>query len=426
MSVRWLIRMPDKPAAEWSWLETGGPLPGETVQGDLAQLFAAVAAAPGHPVTLLLPSDRVLTMPVAVPVRQQRQMQQAFPFLVEENLAGEVEHCHVVAGLRIDARRLQLAAVDRRWFAALLAELRAGGIDPVTVSSEALVLTAPERGVVLLLDGAASLLATADGQTLMFDQADAAALPGGMPAGEGGNARILLGMQGDVVAARALESEWLAAGAQQVAIDEAPRERLAILAEELARRAPVNLRQGEFAHAGETTFSLGFDWRPLAWMAACWAVLALGYQAAVGITHDRAARAVHEAQVTLYRQVFPGAKNVPNPRAQMTNQLRSGGGGASFTALVAQTSETLAALEKTGVSPAGETHYRPRTLAWDAEQGQLRVDIVARGLEDLERLRQALEKRGLAVDIGSGVSQDGGYKARLNIAPAAPLAGGVP
>lgn len=415
---RLLVCAPDLPGNDWQWFVPGDP---GVARGDLAQLAAARAALPALPPVLLLPAARVLTVAVTVPVRQQRQMQPAFPFLVEENLAGDIEQCHVVAGMRIDPQRLQLVAVERAFLASVLASLRSVGIDPPVVTSEALALSVPPQGATFLLDGENSLLATADGQTLAFAQADATTIAGMMVFGEGDRIEIRCGRHGDALAARAVENELLAASPTlQVAVDEVPVERLQLLADAIATRMPVNLRQGAFAAAGEASFSLGFDWRPLAWLAACWVVLALAYQVAVGISHARAAASVHAAQVALYRQVFPGAKNVPHPRAQMEGQLRGAGGGASFTALVAQTSETLAALAG---KDAGR--YAPRTISWDAQQGELHVDIVARGLEDIEQLRSALQQRGLAVDVGSGVSQAGGYKARLNIGMPATVAGGA-
>lgn len=411
MSALWLVQAPEQPTADavWAWTLAGAGATGSVARGDLQELAASLVTARERKVVVLLPTSAVLTAPVTAPLRQQRQLQQALPFLLEENLAGNVEDCHVVAGMRLDAQRLQLVAVDRDLLRTLLDVLHSVGIDPAIVSSEALALALPERGVTILLDGEASLLATSEGQTLAFDQADALAVVSTLAINAGDAVRIVLGAHGDSVVARTVESELLMAEVPpQVLFEETPADRLTVFAVSVHNRLPVNLRQGSFAHVDATAFSLGFDWRPLAWLAASWAVLALGYQLAVGITHSRAAAAVQEAQVALYRQVFPGAKNVPHPRAQLEGQLRGvAGGGTSFTELVASTSEAIAA--------AGAGRYTPRSLAWDAAQGQLRIDIVAHSLEDLEQLRRDLEQRGLRVDIGSGVSQEGGYKARMNV-----------
>lgn len=399
--------------ARWSWLATDSDL---VQHGDLAALAAAVTAGPARAVTVLVPAARVIAVPVTVPLRQQRHMLQALPFLLEENLASEIDHLHVVAGARLDDQKLQALAIDRRWLAELIALLAGVGIAPAVISSDALALPLPAapggRAVTLLLDGHDSVLATSDGHTLGFDQADAPVIAATLALGSADVAQVLVGTQGDALVVSALESEWqLGDAGPKLLISEMPRERLTILADAVTAKVPVNLRQGAFAATDESLFALGFDWRPLAWLAASWAVLALGYQMAVGVIHHRAADSVQQAQVALYRQIFPGSVKVELPRRQMENQLRNSGGGGSFPMLVAHTSAGLAALD----ANAADRHYTPRTLAWDAEQGQLRVDIVARSLEDLEKLRMDLERRGLTVDIGSGVSQDGGYKARMNV-----------
>ena len=41
------------------------------------------------------------------------------------------------------------------------------------------------------------------------------------------------------------------------------------------------------------------------------------------------------------------------------------------------------------------------------------IELVRAGCSD--RLRSALEQRGLRVDIGAGIAQDGGYRARMNV-----------
>lgn len=422
MSKVWLIRVPEQPGNEaiWEWLAADSA--GSSVaRGSLAQCASALATGTGarrQPVIALLPAARLLVSPVNAPARQQRQLQKALPFLLEENIASDIERLHVVAGLRLDSTRLQVLAIEREWLAALLGLMQQAGIDPDIVTSEALALPLPARGITgmtMLLDGEHSLLSSSEGHALGFDERDAALVADTLRLDAASEVRILLGTEGSSVTASSVESALTAReAAPQVAIDTQTHHRLAFAAQACAAapaRLPANLRQGIFAPAGSNSFlAPGFDWHPLAWLAASWAVLALGYQLAVGISYARAADDVRAAQVALYRQVFPGSSNVPSPRRQMEGQINSNaGGGTSFVSLVAQTSEALVALD------AGSGRFTPRNLGWDGAHGQLRVDIVARSLDDLEQLRQALQTRGLLVDIGAGVAQDGGYKARMNV-----------
>ncbi len=415
MSKAWLFRPTGASAgAAWEWIDAS--ISDASVQrGSVDELAAAVAAAPRRQLlVLLLPAAEVLAAPVTVPVRQHRQLLQALPFLLEENLAGEVERLHVVAGRRIDGERLQVLAVDRQYLKDLLDTLLAAGIDPDIVTSEALALAVPREGATWLLDGDESVLAGGDGTVVPFAAADAAVLAEGVASGRFARLRLLSGCTEDALAIGNLESALGSAEAPpELDVVEGGRHRLAWMAADDLSLAPVNLRQGAFVRTGGNTLSLGFDWRPLAWLAACWAVLAIGYQVALGITQSRAADSLQQAQVELYRSIFPAAANVPRPRVQMEGQLRSGAAsGASFVALVARTSEALASLDKDGAS------YKPQNINWDGAHAQLRIDIVARNLDDLDRLRQALEQKGLMVDLGAGVAQQDGYKARMNISAA--------
>jgi general secretion pathway protein L len=413
-SRHWLLRVPEalSAAAGWQWCNAMDAA-ANTGSGSLEEFAQAYASVPRMPVVVLVPASFVLAVSVNVPQRQQRQMLAALPFLLEENVAADIEQLHVVAGVRIDAQRLQALAIERRLFAELLALLQSAGIDPEIVTLDALAL--PQAGMVFL-DGDRSLLREADGGALVFDAQDAGVIlnnVAGWPAG----LRIACARDTDLAAARSIEADALAIEpAASVQFDEAPLPLLHLLAAQDGdawARIP-NLRQAEFTRRGAGEFSLGFDWRPLAWLAACLAVVGLGYQLALGMSYSRAADATREAQVALYKQVFPGSNNVPAPRKQMQGQIENGNvRGGVFVGLVARTAEGFASV---GGGAAG---YRPGNLAWDAAQRQLRIDVLARSLEDLDRLRAALEQRGLSVDIGAGIAQDGGYKARMNVAEGA-------
>jgi len=409
-SRHWLLQVPESllPDAVWAWrnaAEAGAAVG----RGGLDEFAQACAALPRMPVVVLLPASFALCVAVTVPQRQQRQMLAALPFLLEENVAADIEQLHVVAGVRIDAQRLQALAVERRVLAEVLATLQAAGIDPEIVTLDALAL--PQAGMVFL-DGGHSLLREPEGGALAFDAQDAGVILEGIAAWPAG-LRIACAQESGLAAARSVEADALAVDPPvAVQVDDAPCALLDLLAEQAAdawARVP-NLRQGEFARRGAGEFSLGFDWRPLAWLAACLAVVALGYQLALGMSYSRAAEATRQAQVALYKQVFPGSNNVPAPRQQMQGQIEAGSvRGGVFVGLVARTAEGFASV---GGDAAG---YRPGNLAWDATQRQLRIDVLARSLEDLDRLRSALEQRGLSVDIGAGIAQDGGYKARMNV-----------
>lgn len=408
----WLVRVPDRPDAELHWVQVsaGRAVP---ASGTMSSFAAATRAAQGSgPVVALLPASAALVTAVSPPVRNARQLQQALPFLIEENLATDIDLMQIVAGRWLHDGRLQVVAVTRERVSAALAAFRAEGVDPDVLSVDGLLLPLPARGAILYLDGAHSLLASTDGAVLQLDEADAGVVLSSLSPVAGDELDIRVASDASLPVAHVLAASppdgW------RVTLHEEPVPLLALLASgPLGTRLQqaANLRQGVFASKANNTLDIGFDWRPLAWMAALWAVVALGYQVAVGVSNGRAADAVREETVALYRQLFPGASQVPDPRRQMQGRIAGAAGDSNpFVRLVAEASAAMSELDD------GNGRYATRSLGWEQAQAQLRLDVVARTLEDVEQLRQRLETRGLRVEVGAGVSQDGGYKARINLA----------
>lgn len=408
----WLVRVPDTPGTELRWVQVTAT---GAVHGDglMSSFAAALHASPVRgPVVVLLPVSDALITTVSAPVRNARQLQQALPFLIEENLATDIDQMQVVAGPVMIGGRLQVIAVSRERIAGVLAAFQADGIEPDVLTVDGLLLPLPASGALLYLDGINSLLASAGGAVLGLHEADAGIVLSALPAAADGELDIRVASDASVLSARAFEAAPPPC-CDRVLLDETPVELLSLLASgkfsTRLLRVP-NLRQGVFAKKTGRTLDVGFDWQPLAWIAALWAVVALGYHLAVGIAHGRAADAVRTESVALYRQLFPGESQVPDPRRQMQGRISAvAGGGNAFAQLVAETSAVVAELD------GGTGRYTTRSLGWEQAQGQLRLDVVARSLEDIEQLRQRLEARGLRVEVGAGVSQEGGYRARINL-----------
>lgn len=406
----WLVRVPTDPGQGLRWLHATA---GNVGEGTLSSFAAALRESSLRgPVVLLLPASGALVSTVSSPVRNARQLQQALPFLVEENLAVDIDLMHVVPGPRMASGDLQFVAVARESVERLLNAFQAEGVDPDVLTVDALLLPIAADGALLFLDGADSLFVSSAGVALQLDESDAETILGALPGHSFGALDIRIGRERSVVAGRAVEAS-LAGGGVTVALHTEPVDLLTLLASGNVvgrlQRAP-NLRAGPYAHQGGATLALDFDWRPLAWMAMAWVLVTVGYQFAVGIACGRAADAARAESVALYRQYFPGAAQVVDPRRQMQGLIASAASGdGGFVKQVAEVSAVMAELD------GGGGRYVTRALGWEQAQGQLRMDIIARSLDDVEQLRQRLEARGLIVEVGAGVSQEGGYKARLNL-----------
>jgi len=67
------------------------------------------------------------------------------------------------------------------------------------------------------------------------------------------------------------------------------------------------------------------------------------------------------------------------------------------------------------------TELNPATsvmsLSYTDERDELAADLMIPGYEELDRLKQSLDAKGLAVDITSAEQQERGVRARLRISP---------
>jgi general secretion pathway protein L len=71
-------------------------------------------------VTVLLPGELAILNCVQLPARSQRQALQALPFVVEEQLADDIEKVHLSVGHRLDDGRWPVLVVDLAIMASLM------------------------------------------------------------------------------------------------------------------------------------------------------------------------------------------------------------------------------------------------------------------------------------------------------------------
>ena len=89
----------------------------------LGALKDAAAMAVGKQVIVLVPGTDVILTSVTVPTRNRNRMAAAVPYLLEEQLAADVDESHFALGERDAEGRVAVAVVSRArmdaWLAAL-------------------------------------------------------------------------------------------------------------------------------------------------------------------------------------------------------------------------------------------------------------------------------------------------------------------
>jgi len=403
-----IIQLRDGIAPRWMVCNDGGQVLVNTVSGELAQ---AAPLATGRRVAVIVPSGDVLVAESDAPARSAAKLAQVVPFALEERVADEIEHLHFAIGERAANGRVPVLVVARARVDAWLAELRAAGIQPQAIYSEATLLPAMPGQLIGLLDGNDLVLRPADGPPLV------------MPARSIADAfEMALATQMSPVAGLeppplglllyAGSEEWQA-HEQEV---DALRERftgvkvqllnsgsLSVLAPAAASADAINLLQGSLAVASPLQQSWK-SWRVAAVLAASLLFLHLGSRY-VELSRLRKTEAALDAGIQdAFRAAMPGQTNAINARKRVEKrvvEVRSGGGGALLPALSAVANARSAA-------PAATIQ------GFKFQDGALDLLLTAPDAASVDAIGQQLRAAGWQTELGGSASGDS-YRGRLQI-----------
>lgn len=354
----------------------------------------------GPTVGVVVPGQEVLVTRVSVPGARGRQLRQAVPYALEERLAADVETLHFALGRTGPDGVTPVAVVARRAMQGWLERLAEAGLRAERMVPDSLALPAVEGGWHLLSEPEGAVLRPGPERGLTVEPAELPVVLARLREEAGDDAPATLEVHdcGGGTAAGELADE----DGPEVRVHGCAAGALAVLAPDAA---PFDLLQGEFDQR-EQRVRRWRQWRPAAALLA--GVLVL--QTALAVDEYRRLNAEREALdaavEAVFREAFPEAQRVVNPRAQMEHRLqalRSGGGARGVLDLLAPTGAVLRDVNG----------LRLRGLRYRDEE--LELDVTLPDLQVLDGIRQALTGRGLAAEVGTASAEGGQVKARLRV-----------
>jgi general secretion pathway protein L len=359
--IRW--RGPGE-ALEWLRVEGGRAGVVQREQRPAASVLDKAAR-----IAVLVPAEDVLSIGLDLPAKKADAARKAAAFAAEEQVAAPIESVHVAIGEAANDGRWPCAVIARPKLAAIQSDLAQRGIAADAVHVDAACLGA---GRALRSEG--RVLARLDRERALACD--------------------------DAVWTRIARSHGLDA-------PDAVDELLPELARGLAAAVPVNLLQGEFVSAHRGSGALRW-WR---WAAVLALVAALAQTLWMQLDAWRLqARldALNTAMVQVYRERFPNAQRVPNPRLMLDSALKQAGAagqsGDSGLALLARAAPVLG--NQTQVSLIG-AEYRG---------GQLELRVDAPDIGALDALREGLASAlGRPVTLESATAERGRIDGRLRV-----------
>ncbi|MBN7769119.1 type II secretion system protein GspL [Marinobacter daepoensis] len=368
----------------------------------------------------LVPGDEAVFCVADIPARQNRFIQQALPYAVEEQVAQDIDSVHLALGPHTPDGYL-VAGIDREQMAHWR-ELFDGWYHTQleAIYPDAALLPVGESAWAICLDGDFAILRSQRGEWLRMQASNLPMLAVTLaaPSSDEVVAEIpvtLYGSETELESSEALVSE-LAGSTGHMRLEKKPLEfsSIELLAWSHYQHLcePINLCQGPFSPKREGSSPLK-PWKPLIAVASLWFVIQMGLEIGMGVYQQKQADQLEAQAMTIYRKAFPSDRrtHAGNVRRVIEGQLRmagSQGPEVDFITLMKYTGDQYGRLQNPGAVTFNSINY-------SRSRGELVVDIRVDSYDRLSRLRNGLSNAGLQAQIGSVVNESSGARGRLTV-----------
>jgi len=348
-------------------------------------------------VVVLVPGSELSLFEVQVPGRNRQRVMRAVPYVLEEQLADEVEELHFALGAVGEDNRYPVAVVERSRMADWQALLQEHGISASQWIPDILAVPSGD-GWNLLVDDGMVLVRSGDYSGFAADAENLALL-----------FSMLQGKEQAPESARVFGSIVLDLEGVDLDLVEDPAQPLELLARGYTQGPVIDLLQGAYSRREEWGRLLR-PWKASAALLLAGVIL-VSVSAGLNYHHLSGQKDQLAADIeTVYRKAFPNARRIVNPRAQMEQHLKklqrkTGGGSTDFLAMLAETANVLRVAK--GIDVRGAS-YR---------DGRLDLDLLADNLQILDKLKQDLIGSGrMQAEIQSATTEkDRRVKSRMRV-----------
>jgi general secretion pathway protein L len=366
-----------------------------------APLATLTALTATRRVVVLVPSSDLRFASVQVPARQPAKVLQAAPYVLEEQLAEDVDELHFALGARQADNRWPLAIVAQQRMAIWLELLGDHGIHADLMLPDLLALQAPgDNQFNALIDGTQAIVRTAhdSGFVCLLDD-----LPFCLELADPDKRKTVL-----VVVPRDANVDVSTLG-WPVEARHGFATALGALLQQLRTDDAIDLLQGRYSPKRDRLRWFA-PWKLAASLAAAALVLSLITHGIEAFRLKRELAAQEAANIARYQAVFPNETRIVDLDTQLTQQisaLQNSGGGGQFIALLDVLAQALAA----------QPGLRLQNLQY--RDNMLYVGLGAANLDLLERLKGWFASaRGARLDVESANAGSEGVQIRIRLSAA--------
>lgn len=405
MAETLFIRLASKQEQAISWLVWSTSEREIIASGELANASALTELtekANQRKVVALVPANDVSLKRLQVPGKSQRARQMAAPYMLEDDLAQDVEQlffAYATSQSDTQDANCLLAAVEREQLEQWLAWLAAADISAQKMLPDALALPHETESWTSVKLGQQYLFRQGFWQVMTVDQALWPVV-----------AELALASEREKLASKDQDNSaddhtiTVNSYAELEAIDgfeivQQPEELpLALLAQH-AEQTSFNLLQGPYQVKTKRS-PMVKSWLLAAGIAGLALLLNLGYKGAKLYQLNQEQAAIEQQIIDRYKQVFPQTKKVRlgTIRSQLKQKLAgisSANNDAHFLTLLARLEPAFARVPQ----------LKPESLKYDNKRQELRIQAIASNYQQFEQFKNQLERLQLKVSQGSQNNQ---------------------
>lgn len=394
-------------------------------------------------VVVLLPGTLVIHKQLPINSGQRKHLSTALPFMIEEELADDIESMHLASYQHRKSDQVSVSAVPHEQMQSLLSCLEEQGISAQQVIAELQFLQGVPRELNLLLENDSCILSAPDHSTVCLDYEalrfvlshwgekttedilqtdeelvaeDAEALVSARIKFADGLVPLATEKREQVK--RCLdENGWLVV---EEPLTNTTFEYLASLYFSSRRSAElVDLRHGPYQCPKRASRKMR-RWKPLALVASIWLLLELGLKVGEGLMYQQKAQDYWQESAALYLEVFPQDQQVLeaqahsagsiNLKGRMESRLKNAGqkvSGEAFLPLLQQVSAVSSSLP--------DSKLKPVSMDFNDASGKMVLELKADSLEGIDKLLAAVKSSGLSARLDSAIQEKAGVNARMTI-----------
>ncbi|OUS23445.1 type II secretion system protein GspL [Thalassotalea sp. 42_200_T64] len=397
------IRIGSQDSDPVQWLITNDQQSDEIASGQLANkdcLDELSEKAQGRTVKVLINGADVRLHCLTVPGKSERAIKAAAPYMLEDNLAEDVEQLFFAYASKpkehIGDENCFFAIIASKQLDTWLSWFQAANITVKSMLPDYLALPLVNNHWSAVAINQQLLMRTGHWQGLIVND----------------NIRdlVLEQLLADHEEPQQLNSySPIELDNAQLSINALPEELPLLLLAKGAEQQTFNLLQGEYLVKEQRSPELS-NWLWVAGIAVFALLLNLTGKIVELAQLNSQYADVSAAIEADYKTAFPQTKRVrfSTIKRQLSNKLAEFGGASSDTGLLAMLDQVQPAFAKV-------PKLKPETLRYDAKRQELRLSVTANDYQSFEQFKQALESASLIVDAGAQNNQGDQVTGSFNI-----------